>query len=165
MDNSVITKHDLKCFEHARSISLLADYINSTSNSRIRIGCVAVYGNKIISTGFNADRTHPLQAKYNQYRNLNNKENAVHKLHAEIMCLAPLIVPPIKFEINWNKIKLYIYRERRCKDQETGNARPCPACMKLITDQGIKHIYYTTDIGFVYENLSTENIFKYDIAL
>jgi deoxycytidylate deaminase len=163
MTNSIITKHDLKCFDHARSISLLADYINSKSNSRIRIGCVAVYGNKIISTGFNADRTHPLQAKYNQYRNFNNKESAVHKLHAEIMCLAPLIVPPIKFEINWNKVKLYIYRS--CKDRETGNARPCPACMQLIMDQGVKHIYYTTDIGYAYENLSTTDVQNYDIAL
>ncbi len=157
----ILTTHDFKCFNHAKNISLLANYTNSSSNTnnvRIKVGCIAVYGNKIIATGFNADRTHPLQAYYNQYRNFNNKQSAVHKLHAEIMCLSPLIVPPTRFEINWNKVKLYIYRS--CKDREYGNARPCPACMQLIRDLGINHIYYTTDTGYAYENLQSNNLKK-----
>ena len=32
-------------------------------------------------------------------------------------------------------------------------SRPCPSCMAAIKDMGIKHIYYTTNDGFVYENL------------
>lgn len=33
-------------------------------------------------------------------------------------------------------------------------SRPCPNCMAAIKDLGIKHIYYTTNDGFVYENLT-----------
>ena len=33
-------------------------------------------------------------------------------------------------------------------------ARPCPACMAAIKDFGIKNIYYTTDDGMAYENVS-----------
>ena len=117
----------------------------------IRVGCVAVIGNKVISTGFNTDRTHPVQMKYNAYRTFTEtaKEPIGHKLHAEIACLAPLIGT----DINWSKVSLYIYRIR-CVTP-CGNARPCPACMQLIKDLGIKNIYYTTDDekrNYAYEN-------------
>lgn len=57
-------------------------------------------------------------------------------------------------DINFSKVKLYIYRSR--KDQEYGLSRPCPSCMAAIKDLGIKHIYYTTNDGFAYEEM--ENI-------
>lgn len=37
-----------------------------------------------------------------------------------------------------------------------GLARPCPACMAMIKNLGIKKIYYTTDDGFAFEQLETE---------
>ena len=33
-------------------------------------------------------------------------------------------------------------------------ARPCPACMMALKLRGVKHIYYTTDEGLAYENIS-----------
>lgn len=67
------------------------------------------------------------------------------KLHAEINCLNQIK----NLEINFSKVKLYIYRMRN--DQPFGIGRPCPSCMAAIKDLGIKDIYYTTNDGFVYE--------------
>lgn len=58
----MINNLDLKFLDRAKRVSELSDY------KRIHIGCVAVYGNKVISTGFNSNRTHPLQAKLNRFR-------------------------------------------------------------------------------------------------
>lgn len=57
-------------------------------------------------------------------------------------------------DINFAKVKLYIYRIR--KDQEFGLARPCASCMAAIKDLGIRHIYYTSDSGYVYEKLENK---------
>ena len=69
------------------------------------------------------------------------------KLHAEINCLNQIR----HLDINFSKVKLYIYRIR--KDQPFGMARPCPSCMAAIKDLGIKNIYYTTNDGYSYERL------------
>lgn len=72
------------------------------------------------------------------------------KLHAEINCLNSIR----HLDINFSKVKLYIYRSR-C-DQEYGMSRPCSSCMAAIKDLGIRHIYYTTNDGFAYENIRRE---------
>ena len=41
-------------------------------------------------------------------------------------------------------------------------SRPCPSCLVAIKDMGIKHIYYTTDDGFAYEQIIQEKIEKYN---
>jgi len=67
------------------------------------------------------------------------------KLHAEINCLNSIK----HLDINFSKVKLYIYRIR--KDQPYGLSRPCPSCVAAIKDLGIRDIYYTSNDGFVYE--------------
>ena len=54
-------------------------------------------------------------------------------------------------DIDWSKVKLYIYRETR--DGKLAMSRPCPACMQAIKDLNIKHIAYTTDCGYATEKL------------
>lgn len=76
-----------------------------------------------------------------------DNNNFCHKLHAEINCLNQIK----HLDINFSKVKLYIYRIR--KDQPYGMARPCPSCMAAIKDLGIKNIYYTTNDGYSYERL------------
>ena len=58
--------------------------------------------------------------------------------------------------INFSKVKLYVYRTR-C-DQEYGIARPCPSCMAAIRDLGIRHIYYTTNNGYAYEEVENNRL-------
>lgn len=130
-----------KCFNLARKNANLSDF------DRIHIGCVATYKGKVISAGHNAQKTHPEQKVYNEYRDFYETSAVRHTIHAEMMCLNK-----IPNDIPYNKVKLYIYRIR--KDIPHGLARPCPACMQRIKDLGIRNIYYTTNDGFAYEKIS-----------
>ena len=113
---------------------------------RIHIGCVAVYKNHIIAVGYNINKTHPLQKKYNRYRNLeyDNCEPSPN-LHAEMMCMLQIM----EMDIDFRKVELYVYREDR--KGNLANCRPCPACMGMIDRLHIKKIHYTVDCGFVDE--------------
>ena len=136
---------DYRYFYKARQIANISDY------NRIHVGCVAVYHGQIIGIGCNTNKTHPTQKFYNRYRKPSN--TMLPKLHAEISCLNQIK----HLNINFAKIKLYIYRIR--KDQPFGLARPCPSCMAAIKDLGIRDIYYTTNDGYAYEKIE-----KYDVG-
>lgn len=133
----MITLRDRKYFNVAAQVAELSTY------KRNKVGCVVVYKNSIISTGFNKDRTDPLQKKYNVARDI--PDWSPHKMHAEIDAIKSII----HLDINWNKVSIYVYRKR--KDRAFGISRPCPSCMKLIKDMGIHYIYYTTDDGYAME--------------
>ena len=133
---------DYKYFNKARHIASISDY------KKQHIGCVAVYQGQVIGLGCNCNKTHPTQKFYNKYRI--KSDNMLPKLHAEISCINQIK----HLDINFSKVKLYIYRIR--KDQPFGLSRPCPSCMAAIKDLGIRDIYYTTNDGFSYEKL--ENI-------
>lgn len=135
----MLSKIDYKYFSKARQIAGISDF------RKIHIGCVAVYQGQVIGLGCNANKTHPMQKFYNRYRQ--QPDNLLPKLHAEISCLNQIK----HLNINFTKVKLYIYRIR--KDQPYGMARPCPSCMAAIKDLGIKNVYYTTDAGYAYEKI------------
>jgi len=137
-----MTAKNIKYFNHAKHIAEMSDF------NRIHIGCIAVQGNKILSTGFNTNKSHPLQMHYNRFRELHGDGMCKHSLHAEIACLVPLW----SCEIDWSKVDLYVYRIRR--DIGKGLARCCPACMEAIKELGIKSIYYTTNDGFAHEYIN-----------
>lgn len=130
---------DYRFFQKARQIADISDY------SRIHIGCIAVYQGQVIGLGFNTNKTHPVQKFYNKYRN--PSDCILPKLHAEISCINQIK----NLNINFSKVRLYIYRIR--KDQPFGLSRPCPSCMAAIRDLGIRDIYYTTNDGYSYERL------------
>lgn len=134
-----LTKKDRAYFNIAKEVSKLSDFPN------IKIGCCAVYKHKVISTGFNTQRTSPIQKKYNRHR---FTEDTKHACHAELSCLKPLIG---RKDIEFKNIKLYVYRQY--KDGNPALSRPCPSCMKLITELGIKNIYFTNDGGFSHEKI------------
>ena len=138
----MIRKNDYKYFDKARLVASISDY------HKIHIGCVAVYQGQVIGIGCNCNKTHPSQKYYNKYRI--SSETMLPKLHAEISCINQVK----HLNINFSKVKLYIYRIR--KDQPFGLARPCPSCMEAIKDLGIKNIYYTTNEGFSYEHLEND---------
>lgn len=135
----IINKNDYKFFTKARQIANISDY------HKVHIGCIAVYHGQIIGLGCNCNKTHPTQKFYNKYRI--ESETMLPKLHAEINCINQIK----HFDINFAKVKLYIYRIRN--DQPYGMSRPCPSCMAAIKDIGIKDIYYTTNDGYVHERI------------
>ena len=130
---------DYRYFFKARQVAKISDY------KKIHIGCVAVYQGQVIGLGCNCNKTHPIQHYYNRYRK--QSDTMLPKLHAEISCINQIK----HLDINFSKVKLYIYRIR--KDQPFGLSRPCPSCMAAIKDLGIRDIYYTTNDGYSYEKL------------
>lgn len=130
-------------FKIARELSLQATYCGSA-----RIGCIAVYRGTILAKGYNSDKTHTTQARFNvhRFKECGNKY-LPSKLHAETAVLSK-----IKYlDIDFSRVHLYIYRE--WKDGTIAISRPCPACMAAIKMMGIRHLHYTTDDGFAYEKL------------
>lgn len=133
-----LTKSHRAYFKAAKAVSEMSDF------ERVKIGAVAVYSHRIISSGTNSNKTNPLQKKYNAYR---YSKDMGHTLHAEVECLLPLIN---RKDIDFSRVSLYIHRTH--KDGTLALARPCPACMALIRELGIKKIYYTGDGSYISEN-------------
>lgn len=135
---------DYKYFNKARQVANISNY------KKQHIGCVAVYQGQVIGLGCNCNKTHPTQKFYNKYRI--KSDNMLPKLHAEISCINQIK----HLDINFSKVKLYIYRIR--KDQPFGLSRPCPSCMAAIKDLGIRYVYYTTNDGYAYEKLEKNKV-------
>lgn len=139
-----INKNDIRFFNMAKELSKFSE------NSRhMHLGAVAVLNNKVISRGFNKNKTDPLQAKYSKYLGIDESKIVFKSsIHAEIDCLKKIYNDK---DIPWSKVKIYVYRSLKTKDY--GLARPCVSCMQFIKDLGIRHVYYTTNIGFGHEIL------------
>ena len=134
-----LTNKDHKYFEVAKSVADTSTY------ERIKIGCIVVLKRHIISVGVNSYKSHPIQKYYNKLRF--NPDDAVnHTLHAEIQAL--LMIPK---DLDISDATLYTYREH--KNHKLAASRPCPSCMGMIKDYGIKRICYTTEDGFCDERL------------
>jgi deoxycytidylate deaminase len=132
-----ITKSHRAYFKAAKAVSELSDF------QRVNIGCVAVYSHRVISSGANSTKTNPLQKKYNIHR---FSVDSGHTLHAEVECLLPLIN---RKDIDFSRVSLYIYRQH--KDGTLALSRPCPSCMALIKELGIKKVYYTGNGSYISE--------------
>ena len=134
-----LTKRHKAFFEAAKAVSKLSDF------PRIKIGACAVYKHRIISSGCNQTKTHPLQKKMNKCR---FDADTTHSIHAEISCLSQLVG---RKDIDFKDVSLYIYRSHA--NGATGLSRPCAGCMSLIRQLGIRTIYYTGESSYVHEEL------------
>ena len=133
-----MTKKEMALFRAAKAVSEFGNH------HRHKVGAVVVLKHRIISSGCNSTKTHPLQKQYNQYR---FTEDSVHTCHAELVALLPLI----KDEVDLSNASIFIYREH--KNHTIACARPCKSCMQLIKDCGVKRIFYTTEDGYAREDL------------
>ena len=134
-----MTRKQKSFFDAARAVSELSDF------PKVHIGCVVTDGNhRIISSGCNSTKTHPLQKQLNKER---FDEDTNHFLHAEVVALLPLI----KDDTDFNKVKLYVHRT--LQNGNLGLARPCKSCMRLIRELGIKDIFFTTYDGYAHEEI------------
>lgn len=135
----------VRFFKFAKQASLHATYTGSHRFSPM-IGAVAVYKGSIVAEACNTNKTSPLQARYNVYRY--KDVDTPCKAHAETVLIQKL---RWKFgdSIDWSKVHIYLYREY--KDGNLAPSRPCPSCLALLKEIGIKKIYYTTEDGFAEE--------------
>lgn len=131
-------------FKFARTAAMCADY--QGTRSAPAIGAVAVYKGSIVATAFNSNKTSTLQARYNIYRF--QSSNTPDKIHAETALIQKL---RWKFgdSIEWSKVDIYLYREY--KNGQLAMSRPCPSCMALLKEIGVKKVFYTTDEGYAEE--------------
>lgn len=134
-----LTKSHKAYFKAAKVISELSDF------PRVSVGCVVVYRHKIISSGYNSNKTNPTQKRLNIHR-FNVDTPAT--IHAEVAALLPLIN---RKDINFNDVSLYIYREY--KNGNPALSKPCPSCLALIRQLGIRKLYYSGDNSYINEEL------------
>lgn len=135
-----LSKSHKAYFRAAKAVSELSQF------KQHRIGVVAVYKHKIISSGYNSYVTNPLQKKYNRFRF--DTDQTLHSKHAELECLLPLIN---RKDVDFSRVSLYVYRQH--KSGALGIARPCESCFNLIKDLGIRNIYFSNEGGFSHEEI------------
>lgn len=144
---SNLTKKDYKFFEIARKVASQSTFKN------FHLGAVIVYKGRVVSTGYNSNKTHPAQKKYNKYRHFNQSDKPIqNSKHAEISALVG-IPKCVENNIDFTQCKIYIYRISPGKRLGQGLARPCSGCIKALKDVGISNIYYTTEDGFAHEKI------------
>lgn len=132
-----LSKSHRAYFKAAKAMSELSDF------KQHHIGAVAVSKHKIISSGYNSNKTNPTQKRFNIHR---FDVDSRHTIHAELSCLLPLLN---RKDINFSDVSLYIYRKH--KSGELALARPCAACEALIRSLGIRNIYYTGNNSYINE--------------
>jgi deoxycytidylate deaminase len=134
-----LTKSHRAYFEAAKAVSELSDF------KQQHIGCVAVAGHKIISSGYNSCKTNPMQKRLNIHR---FEADTPATIHSELACLLPLIK---RKDIDFSNVTLYIYREH--KSGNLALAKPCASCDALIRSLGIRSIYYTGNNSYINEEI------------
>lgn len=135
----MISKSDKAYFNAAKAVSKLSDH-------KHQLGCVLVHSHHIVSSGHNS------ATKYHSFQAQIDKKffgcECKGPVHAEVDTLLPLI----KQKYNFGGSTLYVYRQH--KDGSLALAKPCPRCMALIKEQGIRKIKYTTEDGYAIEILA-----------
>ena len=135
----ILSKTKQAYFRAAEAMSRLSDH-------KCQLGCVVVNNHHIISSGHNSDsRGHGFQKRLDE--NFFNDGKSRGCKHAEIDALLPLI----RNRVDLTRATIYVFRKN--KHNELAMARPCPRCMSIIRQQGIRKIEYTTDLGFASEVL------------
>lgn len=134
-----------KYFANARLLAESSDFDGTKKN--VKIGCVLVYKNSIVATGYNTAKEHPTQQFYNQFREFDDtgEKPVRNTLHAEMSTM----LRARYLNIDFNKCNLFVYRLKG--DGTIGLAKPCGACEKFARELGIKNVYYTTEGGWAYE--------------
>lgn len=133
-----------KYFELAKNASKFSDF------HKQKIGAIIVNKSRVLSVGWNSQKTSTMQKTYNKRAAQPWVEYFPNCMHAEISAIQRL---PKRFMNDYSKCHIFIYRE--------GNgikrlAKPCKACEKALRDMGIVNIHYTGLNSFVYEKYLEE---------
>lgn len=128
--------NDKQGYSYAKRVSYNSDFY------KCHTGCIAVYAGHVIAEGWNREKTHSLQVKYNKYRNFDETKYP-GSIHAEIM-----VVQKIRnLDIDFSKVEVYIYRGK----SQPRLSKPCASCEQALRDLGIKKVHYTGDNSYIFE--------------
>lgn len=131
MKSGLKTSKVERYLKYAEATSELSSY------PRIKIGAVIVRKNSVLAVGVNEEKSHPIQKRYNIYRDIDVEIE--HNIHAEMAAL-------IKCRESLKGADIYIYRKD--SNGNTAICKPCAACRKALLDSGIRRVYYTTSDGY-----------------
>lgn len=132
-----------KFFKKAKLMCKISDY------PRNKVGAVIVHKGKVVSVGFNQQKSNPLQKEYNLCRIYDNRFYDVDKCENNIHAETSAILSAQKLNIDLSECSIFVYRQKKSGCQ--GLSKPCKACQQLLKDNGIKDWYYTLDDGWRYE--------------
>lgn len=97
-----------------------------------KMAAIIVKDRRIIGSGFNSRRSHPLQFAF-------SKSHVKIALHAEISSIIDALRNHDKEELEGSSI----YVARVLKNGSRAIAKPCPICQRAISAYGIKASYWT----------------------
>lgn len=108
----------------------IATKLRVKSKSDIKMVAIVFKHGKILATGVNNNKSHPLFKKY-----------FIHaSCHAEIVALISVLY------YDYDNLSMFVCRTKG--DGSMGNAKPCPMCVNSIYDNGkFNKIYWTNDNG------------------
>ncbi len=109
----------------------VARYFATKSSARNTHGAVVVKGGRVIGTGYNRNRNHPMIVSPEHI-----KTNC--SIHAEESAIR---------DAGYDVKNAVIYVARVNKHGEDRDSKPCQRCSALIEESGIKRIIYTTQAG------------------
>ena len=111
-----------------------------SSPSKKKVGAILLNKKKVVAKGVNKEtKSHPLQARLADIVGLGEKIY----LHAEISAL-------VSNRSDCDTI--IVARLGGHSGEELRNAKPCKICSLALESEGIEHIYYSTDSGFLYHH-------------
>jgi deoxycytidylate deaminase len=114
----------------------VARYFATKSKSRNTHGAVVVKGGRVLGTGFNKDRNHPMIVSPEHVK-------TDCSFHAEQLAIRDA-------GENLKGAKIYVARVNRHGIDR--DSQPCPRCLRLIRSVGIKKIIYTSEMGINVSN-------------
>jgi deoxycytidylate deaminase len=108
-------------------LSIAEQWSRMAAPGNHRVGCVITQKNEIIGSGYNMIKTHPFQAKWNQYSSC---------LHAEMSALLECLKVQ---DFQPDKATVYVSRYTR-RSGMLGCSYPCRHCWPALQHVGIKKI-------------------------
>jgi tRNA(Arg) A34 adenosine deaminase TadA len=117
---------------------------NPSDNAKV--AAAVVRNNRIVSIGINANKSHPMAAKFGK------NEQAIF-LHAEIAAIKNALKEVDVDDLE--KMEMYVVRVKKPKPFSKkwvwGLAKPCVGCQRAIAEFGLRRVVYTTDEHGTYE--------------
>lgn len=135
---------NLKYFNIAKQNAKLSTFSNKR---RLQIGAIIVFKNKVIASGFNTNKTNPIQRTF---AFLTNNYESVY-CHSEINVISKVIREKYNRK-DFEEMDIYVYRE--LENGNLGLAKPCIICEACIKTFKFRNVYYTSENGFVCEKFN-----------
>lgn len=115
----------LKYFDIAKRQAL------KSNHNDFKHGAVIIKKNRVLAVGYNQNKTHT--------RSLHSHRH----IHAEMAAAFKLSLKALE------NATIYVWRAHH--DGSNAMSRPCPSCLKILTQVGIKRMVYSTNQGYAEE--------------